>query len=391
MRFKSLLFAMAFMCAPVLTNAQYQIFVWENFEQSQGVNFPASLGRGLKASPASVNIADLMGGGLPGGIGNGIASTECGRYALRFQSSEAEWLMGVVNQLGLDRARLGATGHALYQADFYVPNNGAIMPNLSVLAIAQEDIAKTDGWKFYRFGIKGNGKTLFFAYANGTETLGLVHETPSAPFLGKGPGWHRFQLIFEGQNNIICAVDGKPAGFPAIQQPTIRVLNAGIMAAAVPKLPSMCYADNLSIQWAPEESPLPVSPWVPREAATSLAGANVKPDPATWPTSTTDAWARATQGNRPLLVMFYTERAVPYQRLREIMMAEPTAATTLAGFECVRIDANQLQGGSLAKKFKVQRVPCIILLSSKGAETSRFTTDGKTTWATVAAALAAAK
>ncbi|CAN5485180.1 hypothetical protein BH09SUM1_BH09SUM1_23280 [soil metagenome] len=130
---------------------------------------------------------------------------------------------------------------------------------------------------------------------------------------------------------------------------------------------------------------------IPSPNSAALAPATVKLDPAMWSTSTSVSWARATRENRPLLVMFSTERASPYQHLRQIMIAEPTAAEALGKFECLRIDADQPAGAALVKKFNVMRVPCIVLLSPDGKELSRFITDANTKWAQVEEGLAAAK
>ena len=46
-----------------------------------------------------------------------------------------------------------------------------------------------------------------------------------------------------------------------VEEPSLRKLQVGLMLVES-KNHYSCYADNLSIQWSPENVPLPDSPWI---------------------------------------------------------------------------------------------------------------------------------
>jgi hypothetical protein len=413
-----------------LALAQYKVFAWENLDN--GV-FPDSLKLKYEADKSNVSVFDYQSPGAPGGILNGVARTECGRYGLRFQTSAETRFLGVLNGLTLDRKLLGTKGKALYQADFYLPEDTATVPTVAVVAAVPVPEETKDIWQIYRFGFYQGGR-VFFSYANKTpKPIIYLQETADALSLQR-PGWHRFQIIFEGQDKIICAVDGKAAGFSPITEGSLSQLQAGIMVTSTPENPAgICYADNLSIQWTAEDVPLPDSPWytpLPVEpagaggqtgAAPSLSvrvsvrspsspsptpgqsllspektpASTVGParpgglavSPPTWLTLPDEAWQRSLAEQRPILCLFYVPRLETYRQIDQKFRTDLAAQNLLKRYIPLLIDANQLTGGMLAQKFNVFRVPCFIVIGPDKKERARIVVGKTLDWAAITSEL----
>lgn len=407
-------------------HAQYRVFAWDNYENG---TLSESLQYKYHAKPDnnSVKIGSYTDADAPPGILNGIAAVECGKNGLRFDATPEFRLLGVVNELTLDRRGLGATGRALYQADFYLTAVAEKGENLAVLADAKGDPTQAfSGWRNYRVGIK-DGTSIFFSYTDGTKKRGepvLVKTETLAGLNVSRPGWHRLQLIFEGQEKIICAVDGKPTAFSPILEPSLDQLQAGIMVT-VPVGESRTYfADNLSIQWTPDDLPIPDSPWVNPMQGTMVttsailpAGQPASSEPSSpaaapamgmpaaappsapapavqgtlnWFISADQAWAEAATTRKPVVVLFYAPRARACQVLEQILQTDLTAGQILSQFTPARANTDQLGGGDLAQRFGIYRVPTFLVMGFDGQTKGQATFDRPDAWPAVAAELQAA-
>jgi hypothetical protein len=393
---------LAFLVAlfPTQTMAQYQVFSWENFESGA---FPTSLGMKHQATPSNVTIFDYNSPGAPPGILSGAARTECGRFGLKLQTDESSRFLSIVSGLTLDRKRLGAKGKALYQADFYLPADNTNITNMAVLAVVPTAAEQKEIWQLYRLGILG-GTRIYFSYANNTPQP-IIYEQENIESLNvQRPSWHRFQIIFEGQDKIFCAVDGKTTQFSPITEPSLVQLQAGIMVTSPEGKPGVCYADNLSIQWTPEDAPLPDSPWftpiestpaapgsATRTAPEVVAGSPSPSQPAhlpaqagqQWLTSTDEAWDKARAEKRPILVLFYIPRIEVYENLQQVFQTDRAAQDLLVRFIPLRIDANQLSGGMLAQKFNVFKVPYFIVIGPDSKEWARAVVGKSPDWSAI--------
>jgi hypothetical protein len=188
-----------------------------------------------------------------------------------------------------------------------------------------------------------------------------------------------------GQDQIYCAIDGQMTNFSPITEATHRHLNAGLMVTENPNQQNtMAVIDNLSIQWTPQDVPLPDSPWQvldPRIAETPLDNGLL------WETNPSRAWNLSSTQSRPLLVLFYAPRINPFQYLLSIYPDNEEAREVLNQFVLLKIDANQLAGGALAERFKIFRLPTLVLLNPDGSEKSRIEIlNGQTKWDDVVAA-----
>ena len=364
--------------------ARYEVFSWNNFD---GGDFPGELQRTHQANEQNTRVIDYSSGDAPQGISAGVAQSECGKYGLKLETGVDQRFLKVTNSSTLDRSLLGSRGKALYQADFYLSENSPTTPySQAVLAVHQSENEEGSSFSFYRFGIL-KGERIFFSYTNNSPQP-LIYEQARIDQLNlKKPGWHRFQIIFDGQEKIICAVDGNPVEFSPVMEGSLDTLKAGIMVTAEDNETDICYADNLSIQWTQSDDPVPVSPWDDSQqeggAFASSQAVNLQQTQLNWTNNPEAAWNEARSSGKPLLVIFYSRRARPWNRLSEYIASNSSAKNFLREFVLLRLDINQLRGGSVAKIFNVFRVPCMIQIGADGNEKARLIYTDKTQWSEV--------
>ena len=356
----------------------YNIHTWESFESGM----PTNLSLGHQADSTSAMLFPYSTPGTAPQILEGVAALECGNFGLGIFPTAEKKHLSVFSPASLERSRLGATGRALYQADLYLPAANQPVPFFALLAAMPTKDNKLS-YEIYRFGIMEGGKKLFFSFIrdNLSQPVIFVMEPLKGKPL-KRPGWHRFQIIFAGQTDIICAVDQVPTAFSPIHEGTLTRLNPGLMVT-YSKTPAPCLADNLSIQWSPDDVPLPVSPWVtkPIPEGTNLIGDG---SPLQWFNNPKQGWTVASAQKRPMLVLFYAPNVLPYQYLQSICPNDNGARDFLNKHVLIRVDANQLAGGTLAQKMKVQFLPTLLLLGPRGEELGRVTVKrGETKWETL--------
>jgi hypothetical protein len=216
----------------------------------------------------------------------------------------------------------------------------------------------------------------------------VYHTQTLEDFPLKRPGWHRFEMIFDGSGAITCAIDMVPTKFSPIQERTLQKLNAGVMIASSTGK-NRAFVDNISIQWSMDEVPLPESPWVTRSesapaangvegARAADAGSNSSPsalDPQsglTWHTDPQVAWKESATSGLPLLVNFHAPKAAPYAYLKGLLPAVAETKNLLGRFVLLHLDVNQLDGGTFANRFRISRVPTLVVLGTGGRETGRL-------------------
>lgn len=360
---------------------QYIVHSWESFEEG---TIPKTLRVGHEADDKSFSVLSYITPGFPKELTAGVAQRECGRYGLLFQPRDKHLYLSVLSPTSLNRDRLGAQGRALYQMDVFLPAPGVSIPNTALLAYAPNG-EKHDSFVMYRFGLSESGTRVYFAYAHNTEAP-LKYEQQLVKTLKlKRPAWHRFQLIFHGSDQISCAVDGTTTSFSPITEPSIRNLTPGIMTASSAKnnfVPVL--VDNLSIQWTPTDSPPPESPWTAKQEETTGTAASsffANNPGVTWLEDPTAAWAIGQQQKRPVLVMFYSPKISPYQYLQDLDPKSPAVRDKLSKYVLVRVDANQLGGGTLAQRFQVTQIPTLLIINTSGKPERKLTIrNNKTAW-----------
>lgn len=364
---------------------RYEILTLEDF--NAGV-IPETLPMGHSANQDNVlSFAYASAQGMPGLI-TPLSSVECGSSGVAFQPSTENPHLSLFSKTTLERARLGENGRALYQADYYIPEEGQPLPNIAMLAAVMKTNEDKPSYAFYRFGLERDGKNLFFSFTNNTPQPVDFRTQPAAEFGLVRPGWNRFQIIFVGQNEIVCAVNGKPTSFSPILEGTLTRLNPGLMVTIGKDPTSSALADNLSIQFSAEDAPLPDSPWTMAATATQ-SETLLEPNPdLLWYTDPSAAWKAGQAQRKPILVLFYVPSAAPYANLKKMVPYNDEAKALLQKFILLRVDVNQLAGGKLAQRRKVFRVPTLLVFGVDGQEKTRIqTTAPLTTWESIKADL----
>lgn len=382
---------------PPALPAQYMVYAWENFETGE---FPASLTRMHGANPKNVTVYEYPAAGAPAGMVTPASRAECGRYGLKFESTPKADFLTVMSGLVLDRARIGPKGRALFQADFFVGDEASYFPNLAVVAYGGKGVESK-----HRFGVLLN-KSLYFSFLNGKKPEPTIMEQqPLASFGLERPGWHRFQIIFEGQDTIRLAVDGRQTSFSPVKEGTIANLQLGIMLAGGKNEPRTCYLDNLSIQYTPEDVPLPDSPWsaiakgetrdgsgvaagtagaavaAPGSVAGAMPGATpgavaggapgAAPAPTPWFTSPEEAWFQANATKRPIVAYFHVPRSKLCESFESLLQTDPAISAQMTNLVRLKVDLNSLSGGMIGQKFQIYRIPSFVIVMPDGKEVAR--------------------
>jgi hypothetical protein len=350
------------------------------------------------------------------GLTAGIARTEVGSHGLIFAPVKGDKPhVSVIATTFMDRRRLQPGWKALYQADFFLEEPGKVTPTVALLAITPREDTKFS-YNFYRFGVLEGGDRLFFSFSNATPEPVLFHSQPLSDFNLQRPGWHRFQIIFDGPDKIICAIDTIQTNFSPIVESTLTMMHPGLMVTSQ-KSDLPMFVDNLSIQWTNEpNAALPESPWQASlaERPRVAAGSRTTTTPGTgstapagtaaqaaapiygegsrlnWHTDPQAAWRAAQASGRPLLVMFYAPRIGPSLYLNTITPAGAETEALFNRFELLKIDANQLAGGKIAGDYRVHRLPTFVAIGQNSQEKGRaLVVNNVTTWVDLSSQLGA--
>lgn len=394
--------------------AQYKVISWESFEK--GV-ISDSLQMRDNATPKNTQIIELTSKNLPSNIIAGRAKNECGKYIIKMtipKLQDGAVILGLMNKTQFNRKELGQKGRSLYQVDFYLHENKQNVPNsMAVLASAPLEPG-SNLLQIYRMGITSSDQ-VFFSYTNEKIQKGgpLLYKSDPLSNFNLKPGWHRFQIVFEGQEKIYCAIDGKQTSYSPITEPTLTNLQAGLMATSSSKYSKstgdveICYVDNLSIQMSPDDVPLPDSPWSGEMAdrpapiqilhdqqLQTLANQNVPQQPTTqttavsnqvnWLISPDEAWTKCQATKRPILVLFYAPRVSAYKKLEQIMLTDKTAQALLSKFVLFSVEVNQLQSWALCEKYMVFKVPCFVVIGTDGNTLNKTIFSNNSAWNDIA-------
>ena len=359
-----------------LASAQYQVYYWSDFENAIFPQEAVSFGLNLKERINVVDLNTIL--GMPSAFRQGIAGSETKRYGLELKATplKAEektnakfYITGLAFKVVLDRDKLGASGRALYQADFFIPQKEKKLPGLAVLAMEPFPQGVNVPQSFYRFGITKN-RWAYFSYViiDSKQANVFLFDERIIQFLPR-PGWHRFSIVFEGPTNIRCYIDGNETSFSPVKEPTMRKLQVGIMLAD-PDDVYACYLDNPSIQWTPQDVPLPDSPYAPtwkgykpppsKNVIQPASGAA----PLVW-LEPSVGWQRSVDTNTNLLIYFHAPRIPPTLKLNSILESNSTAQDFLRKYVLIKIDVNQLEGGRYAERFGVFKVPTFVIFDPK--------------------------
>ncbi len=388
--------------------AQYQVYYWADFEK--GIPPEAVLLGGKQNK--RISVVDLNSiKGMPVEFRSGIAGKETGNKGLLLQavpeqtgvaSNPVDYLTGIAFRVVLDRDKLGKTGRALYQADFFILPSGKKFPSIAVLAMEPIPPGDPTPKNFYRFGITRD-RFLYFSHVQIASTQAALFKNDETVLKNiPRPGWHRFAIVFEGAENIRCYIDGQEMPYSPVKESTMRKLQVGIMLADQDEA-NLCLIDNASIQWTAQDVPLPDSPYatswknyVPPPSSSvvqSSTSSNMPQFGATPQQQTASSgqlawydpdlgWQKATQTKTNMLIYFQAPRVPATLKLNSIIDTSSAAKNYLSKYTLVKIDVNQLQGGRYAEKFNIFKIPTFVIIDNSGKEVARSTFKTTDAWET---------
>jgi len=347
--------------------AQYRQFATEDFE-STGGKWPTTFEHGHHSTPLTTRVITWALSEKAGALHEGPAGVVVGNYGLELRPLETDPHLSVMDRRALERTRLGATGAALFQVDFFLDADTAACPTIAILANASDGTDRTV-YRFYRFGIDRD--RIYFSFTNKKGSPDIYERQALSEFSLPRPGWHRFQMIFRGQNEILCAIDGQLTAFSPITDGTLQRLEPGVMVTRSKEGGDRAvYADNLSILWTPNANDDPPgSPWLVRSSINvptkgiqdnrwSIGGMQ-------WTTTPSEAWKRASAEKKVIFALFHGADLPTNERV--IAMLGAPEATAVIG-QCVplRVDVGESSGKVFAERYGLADFPCVAVIDAEG-------------------------
>lgn len=393
-----------FILATSTALAQYQVKEWANFEDAKLPSNIITIGgdwqkRMTVVSPAS--LTDQPAAFRDAEVGNGVLKLEVAPNP----NNASSWQLGLAVGDVIDRSKLSATGRALFQADFFVPDNGHY-PSLAVMAMeppknAVNNHVDSISGSFYRFGMTKDNRLYYSQVVPGDATARKFEQDTNLLKKIPTPGWHRFALVCEGPDTLRCFVDGREAGFSPIKDDAMKSVMVGLLIAEQDRTYT-AYADNLSIQMSDEAPALPASPYdkgwsVAAGSSAKASGAGVSTAVPTANVTTAlaaewlppvQAWQKAQQEKKGLLLYFYAPGVPRVEQVNQMLASDSGAKAYMAKHACARVDVNQLEGGSIAKKYGIFKVPTFLVISPDAQQYKKVTPAQNQTWADIEQQLA---
>lgn len=362
----------------------FQVQYVESFEQGR---MPATLLLRNDATPQNVQVVDYGSPSLAAELRSTQAVAVCGRAGLGLSPSVAgRSLIAMVPGIPVDRSLIPQGGQVVFEADLFVPAE-TDAPSLAIVAVVPgERPGGKIPWQFYRMGF-GGGKVYFSFMKDQPRPLVYLEDEAAFQSLAK-PAWHRFAMVFEGNNRVTCAVDGVPTGFSPFTEGSLIIVQPGFMSTSAAAQSKTVYSDNLSVLVSATNQPLPAGPWVHGAAQSSPfhvappAGANDEEQSSgiQWITSPDAAWNRCVGERRPIAAFFFSPQARSFQQLEKILRFDPSARLVMEKFIPLKIDATSPTGQALTAKLSVFKVPCFVVFGSDGKEKARVVFQENNPW-----------
>ncbi|MEQ8819560.1 MAG: hypothetical protein RLY93_04900 [Sumerlaeia bacterium] len=363
--------------------SQYKQFAIQDFEDPQK-NWPDILVHGHHSTPLTTRLLDWPSSDYGPGLAEGAAADVIGGYGLELRPLETDPHLSVMFKRALNRQKLGPNGAALFQVDFYFPEDTASHPTMAILGNASDDTGR-GGYRFYRFGIDRD--RIYFSFTNGKSSPDIYLRQPLSEFNLPTPGWHRLQMIFNGQEEILCAIDGQITSFSPIKDATLSVLEPGVMVTR-PKEggEKAVYADNLEIMWtANAADDPPVAPWLLQNTSSlpvrglqanlwNLGGFE-------WTLSPSEAWKQANEESKVIFAVFHGDDQAANEEVMKILSAED-AKFILSQCVPLRVDVGTNSGQVFAQRYSLGEFPSVAVIRVDGRMTNsvHIQTDSGIEW-----------
>lgn len=395
--------AMLAVLAVSTASAQYEVREWANFEDGKLPDNMITIGGGwqqrMQVTPVTAATTQ------PAAFKN----EEIGTHVLRLDAAPnpsiaPTWQLGLAVGEVVDRSQLGPNGRALFQADFYVEDD--FYPSLAVMAMEPpKDMVNNhvDSIKgsFYRFGITKGDRVYFSQVTPGDATARVFEQDNNLLKAIPAPGWHRFAIVCEGAETIRCYVDGREASFSPLIDASMKEVMVGMLLADSEKSYT-AYADNLSIQISDEAPALPASPYengwsIPAGPSSKAQSAGVSTAVPTAEVTNqlaadwlppVQAWQKAQAEKKGMLLYFFAPGVDRVEKVNQILASDPAAKAYMASHACARVDVNQLEGGSIAKKYNIFKVPTFLVISPDAQQFKKATPGANDTWSQIESQLA---
>ncbi len=385
-------------------SAQYEVREWANFEDGKLPPSMITIGGGWQ-NRMQVVATDSATTQAPA-----FRNEEVGKNVLRLQATPRKadatsWQVGLAVGDVVDRTKLGPNGRALFQADFYVEEDGRY-PSIAVMAMEPpknmvNNHVDSIGGSFYRFGITKGDRLYFSQVVPGGATASRFEQDKDLLTQLPRPGWHRFAIVCEGPEIIRCFVDGREAAFSPLKDTGMTQVMVGMLLAEQ-DASYATYADNLSIQISDDAPALPASPYDAgwNVAAGSSSKAKSSGASTALPTAqvTTalgsdwlppvQAWSKAQSDKKGLLLYFYAPGVTRVEKVNQMLQTDASAKAYMAKHACARVDVNQLEGGSIAKKYGIFKVPSFLVISPDAQSYKKASPGANDTWQQIESQLA---
>lgn len=385
-------------------SAQYEVREWANFEDGKLPENMITIGGGWQ------NRMQVVATDSATTQPQAFRNAEVGKNVLQLKAAPIKtdatsWQIGLAVGDVVDRTKLGPQGRALFQTDFYV-EEGSRYPSIAVMAMEPpknmvNNHVDSIAGSFYRFGITKGDRLYFSQVVPGGATAPRFEQDKELLAQIPLPGWHRFAIVCEGPETIRCFVDGREASFSPLKDTAMTQVMVGMLLADQ-EAAYTAYADNLSIQISDDAPALPASPY---DAGWSLAaGSSSKAQSSgastALPTAevTTalgsdwlppvQAWSKAQSDKKGLLLYFYAPGVTRVEKVNQMLQTEAAAKAYMARHACARVDVNQLEGGSIAKKYGIFKVPTFLVISPDAQSYKKESPGPSDTWQQIETQLA---
>ncbi|MBI1291943.1 hypothetical protein GC173_11975 [bacterium] len=363
MKLTTRFFVSALALLTMSASAEYKAVFTQDFESAE---WPNKLEHGHNSSPYTTQLTRLE-APLPEDLFSGIAPSVVGKQAIRFQPLVDDPHLSVINRSVLSREKLGANGAAIYQVDFFLDAESPTNPRIALLAQASDPVVvgSKKVYRFYRFGLDEKGR-VYFSFTNETPTPVIFLQESITNFDLKRPGWHRFQMVFKGQDQIFCLIDGRPTSYSPITESTLNFLAAGIMVTRTPGAEDpTIFADNLSIYWSEnKDDALPPSPWVGAGGG-MVTKVDWNTPAVNWLTSTSEAWKASQESKRVMVVLFHDDSNEVNTQLVRIL-GTPEAQAVLSKCTPLRLNVATPGGRKVADSFQLATAPALMVCGADG-------------------------
>ncbi len=368
--------------SPVL--AQYRQYAVQHFEDTLG-KWPDTLVHGHHSSPLTTRSIAWGVSEYGSLLHEGPSSAIVGNYGLELRPLESDPHLSVLDRRSLNRQKLGAEGAALFQVDFYVPADIAVHPTMAILANASDGSADRKSYRFYRFGVDRD--RVYFSFTNQKGSPDIYLRQSLSEFDLTLPGWHRLQLIFRGQEEILCAIDGQITSFSPISESTLVRLEPGVMVTrAKDGGDRAVYADNLGILWTPDATDDPPgSPWFVRSSLSvpfsGLQANRWNIGGMEWTTSPSEAWREASNANKVIFAVFHGDDLAANENIIRILNVDEIKPVLT---QCVplRVDVDSGSGQVFAQRYNLTDFPAVAVIGLDGEMTNNVhvAKDSDMTW-----------